>query len=344
MILEIKLGKEEKERLEIRHKTERDKRVADRLKCVLLLDERWSQVQIAQALRIRPETVHDHIVDYKSSQKLKPENGGSQSQMNEAQTSDLIKHLELNTYTKVADICAHIQKAYNVKYTISGMTQWLHAHRFSYKQPKSIPAKADTVKQAEFIVHYEQLMKTTPENEPILFSDAVHPTMATKISGGWIRTGQDKPIGTTASRTRMNLIGALNLTTMQITVESYKTVDSQAMGKYFALVRESYPDAPKIHMIVDQGPYNKAAQTKMMAIKYGVVLHYLPPYSPNLNPIERVWKVMNEYARNNVFFASAKAFRKAVTNFYSRTWPRICMSLVDRINDNFQQFNQASSG
>ncbi|MBD6969287.1 hypothetical protein G4170_22495, partial [Vibrio parahaemolyticus] len=37
-----------------------------------------------------------------------------------------------------------------------------------------------------------------------------------------------------------------------------------------------------------------------------IELHYLhlPPYSPNLNPIERLWKVMNEYVRNNIYFSS----------------------------------------
>ena len=39
------------------------------------------------------------------------------------------------------------------------------------------------------------------------------------------------------------------------------------------------------------------------------VLHILPPYSPNLNPIERVWKVMNEHVRNNEVFSSFKKFK-----------------------------------
>jgi transposase len=33
------------------------------------------------------------------------------------------------------------------------------------------------------------------------------------------------------------------------------------------------------------------------AKELNIKLHYLPPYSPNLNPIERLWKVMNEHAR-----------------------------------------------
>ena len=75
--MEIILTSSEKQALEERHKKERDGRIKDRIKAVLLHCEGWSQVQISQALRIRPETVHDHLDAYKRTQKLKPENGGS---------------------------------------------------------------------------------------------------------------------------------------------------------------------------------------------------------------------------------------------------------------------------
>ncbi len=74
--MQIELSNQEKQDLEVQHKRERDRRVADRIKAVLLFVEGWSQAQIAQALRIRVETVHDHLEDYKNSKKLKPENGG----------------------------------------------------------------------------------------------------------------------------------------------------------------------------------------------------------------------------------------------------------------------------
>jgi transposase len=77
--------------------------------------------------------------------------------------------------------------------------------------------------------------------------------------------------------------------------------------------------------------------------KYGIELHFLPPYSPNLNPIERLWKVMNEHARNNVFFKTVGEFKGAIHNFFENTWPQIAMSMVDRINDNFSPVKSASS-
>lgn len=342
--MKIELTEKEKQKLEKRHKNERDGRVRDRIKAVLLHNEGWTQIEIAQALRIRPETVHDHLDDYNRLKKLSPLNGGSSSQLNVAQTNELIAHLEQHTYTKVSDICCFIQSKYEVTFTVSGMTKWLHRQGFSYKKPKEVPAKADLMQQEAFLKTYHALLNTLPLDEPIEFGDGVHPTMATKVTSGWIRTGINKPIATTASRTRMNLFGSINLESMQVTISDYETIDSLAMSKHFEALRQKYPIAPKIHLILDQGPYNKSQETKEAAKKYGIVLHYLPAYSPNLNAIERLWKVMNEHVRNNQFFNSAKDFRKAVMDFFNVTWPQIATQMTSRINDNFQVIKQASSG
>lgn len=340
--MKIVLSIKEKEELEIQHSKERDRRVADRIKAVLLNAEGWTQKQIAQALRIRYETVQDHLNDYKNSKKLKPENGGSQSHLNSFQTTELITHLEANTYLKAEHICAYVNQRFGVIFTVSGMTKWLENNRFSYKKPKGTPSKADPAKQAEFIKYYEDLLNHLPEDEPVEFADAVHPTMATKITYGWIRKGKDKLISTIASRTRVNLLGSINLETMDVTIAAHEKIDSKSMEKHFAALRKKYPKAPKIHQILDRGPYNISKDTKSAAEKYGIVLHYLPPYSPNLNPIERLWKVMNEYVRNNRVFKSAAEFREAINEFFAK-WPQIACSMVDRINDNFQILNKASS-
>lgn len=123
--------------------------------------------------------------------------------------------------------------------------------------------------------------------------DAVHPTMATKVSCGWIKKGVDKPIEQTASRTRVNVVGAIELKSMNVVSEFAETVNSQTVLTFFDALKTAYPQAPKIHVVLDQSGYHTSQVLKDGAILRGIELHYLPPYSPNLNPIERLWKVMN---------------------------------------------------
>ena len=63
----------ERVQLRIQHKKERDGRVRDRIKAVLLYDKGWSVSEIAEALLLSDDAIRDHITEYKDSKKLKPE-------------------------------------------------------------------------------------------------------------------------------------------------------------------------------------------------------------------------------------------------------------------------------
>jgi transposase len=87
---------------------------------------------------------------------------------------------------------------------------------------------------------------------------------------------------------------------------------------------------------VRNSPYNSSKKTQEYAKSNGIILHYLPPYSPNLNSIERLWRVMNEFTRNNKFFTCPKEVRESISNFFANTWEIIAEKMRLRINDNFQ--------
>ena len=74
-----------KEFLETRHRRERDARICDRIKAVLLSSEGWTIQQIAQAMRVRRETIGHHLQDWHKEHKLKPENGGSTGRLSRCQ-------------------------------------------------------------------------------------------------------------------------------------------------------------------------------------------------------------------------------------------------------------------
>ena len=190
----ITLTPQQNSALESRHKKTRDVRECDRIKAVLLSSEGWSVSSIAQALRKSEFTVNRHLNDYLQKDKLRPENGGSESHLNDEQTQQLIEHISEHTYAHTHQIVAYISERWDIKYTVSGLNKWLHQQGFTYKKPKGVPHKADVEKQEEFIEHYESLKASLPEDQVLLFMDAVHPTQATKISSGWIKKASTKPL------------------------------------------------------------------------------------------------------------------------------------------------------
>ena len=165
-------------------------------------------------------------------------------------------------YVYVKDICVYVKETFNVHYTASGLTSWLKTHRFVYKKPKGRPFKANREQQEAFIKFYNDLMNTTLDDEPILFGDSVHPTQASKLSYGWIFKGEDHIIPTTGQKTRLNITAALNLETAHVFHQTYDQLSGQSFIDFLKELQKAYPNAPCIHLIVDQGPCHRSKEVK----------------------------------------------------------------------------------
>lgn len=261
---EINLTARQIQTLKERHKACREQKECDRIKAILLRNKDWSLAKIAEALLILEKSIKRYIDDYLDNDKLKPDNGGSESHLNDEQTQCLIQHLCDVTYLHQHQIIAYIKKTFGIEYSVSGLNKWLHHHNFSYKKPKGVPHKFDEDKQADFIEYYKKLKEAFGDDEPLLFMDAVHPTQATKITAGWIRTGIDKAIKTTGSRTRINIVGAIRLGHLQYAViEQYeKTVNGDSIIDFFKKVRAFYSTSGVINLILDGAGYHRSGEVR----------------------------------------------------------------------------------
>lgn len=343
--MNVELNDKQKMALEELQQRSRDHHVRDRIRCVLLSSEGWSTAMIAQSQRIHETTVRRHLNDWLNEEKLKPENGGSQSHLSESQAAELIAYLTDNLLPTTAAIISVIEERWNISYTVPGLNKWLHKHGFSYRKPVGVPHKFSAEAQQAFVTAYKQLKQDAGEDEPILFIDGVHPTQGTKLAYGWMPVGKGaKQVETSGSRTRLNLMGAINLTALDKTViREYDKINSHNIARFFIAIRETYPIKQKLHIVLDGAGYHRSEQVKEWAYLLNIELHFLPPYSPNLNPIERLWKVMNEVVRNNRYFTSASEFRREIQCFFRDTLPALAGTLSQRINDNFQVLKKASS-
>ena len=338
-----KLSAQEKAALIKRHKKEKDGRIRDRLKVVLWIDEGLSAPQIAKLLFIQPCTVYQHLQAYHEENKIAPTKPlGTQSKLNPIQTQEVIAHLEEVTYHKVEDICSYVKDRYGVYYTVSGLTDWLKDHHFSYKKLEGVPAKADAAQQEAFVAKYRALEKKLPPEEDIIFIDSAHPTQGTKLGYGWIRTGTVKQVKTSASRSRVNITGGVNIQTKKVASARYPTINSETTISFLKQLLGAYPKSNRLHIILDRSGYHTSQAVKDYVQGTKIKLHYLPPYSPNLNPIERLWKLMNKKVRNNRYFTTAQEFRDALEEFFDKTIAKIFDEVDSLINSNCQRLKIAT--
>lgn len=320
------------------HRRERDGRIKDRIKVVLLRDDGWSYASIAEALFLSEEGVRQQLMDYLESngKKLKPENGGSASFLNEEQTQELVNHLEDHLYVKVSDICGYVHKTYKIRYSVSGMTEWLERHDFTFHQPCGVPAKADAAAQEKFVEDYAKLKRNLPDDDHIVFMDGVHPTHAVRFTRGWIKKGERKEIPTNGSQKRLNILGALNLAEMVLHTRQYDTINGANIIAFLTYLLTTMP-VGKIHVILDQARYHTCKEVKEWLVSNTrICLHYLPSYSPNLNSIEPCWKIMHEHTTNNLYHPTFKDFTEKIEAFFQHTFSNKARSWTDRLTDNFR--------
>ena len=308
------LSDEERSQLRTQHKRERDRRICDRIKAVLLCDRGWTFKEIAEASE---DAIRDHIVEYKHSQKLKPEGGGSSEKLSMEHSRKLEEHLCQHVYLYVKDIAAYVQANFQVTYTIHGLRNWLQRHGFSYKKPALVPGKADKEQQRQWLNEYEKLRQELPENETICFIDGVHPTHNVQSAYGWIKKGLRKEIPANTGRSRLNLSGSIDMIMHSVLIREDKTLNAESTIQFFQKIEEAYPSKHKIHIFCDNAPYYRNKMVKQYLETSRISLHFLPPYSPNLNPIERLWKWMRERVLYNSYYQEFDDFRSAVMGFFS---------------------------
>ena len=304
--------------LEEAHHSSRLRKSADRIKTILCLNQGLSYEQISRLLLLDETTIRRYEKEYRKTGVdglLEDHYHGSNGFLTILQEQELTSHLKTNTYQTVKEIILYVTDTYHKNYSIEGMTHLLHRLGFVYKKTKQVPGKVDLVKQEQFKKEYTVLKQTMSPEDRIYFVDATHPQHNNMPFYGWIYKGATKTIKANSGRKRLNLNGALNLENMDITVLSEKTIDTQAMKRLIReLVRKRR--AGDIYLIVDNAKYNHSRELKEFLQFYPEVhMIYLPPYSPNLNIIERLWRFFHS-KHHDQYFEKFADFEQAVLTFF----------------------------
>ena len=87
--------------------------------------------------------------------------------------------------------------------------------------------------------------------------------------------------------------------------------------RFFDKIEEAYPEKRRIHVFCDNAPYYRNVVVREYLKNSKIELHFLPPYSPNLNPIERLWKWMKERVVYNTYYEHFENFKDAIFGFFS---------------------------
>jgi transposase len=332
------LSKEKIAELEKLHRGLRDKRQADRIKAVIALAKGWSAADIAEILLLDEKTSRHYFEVYQQdgSRTLLEDNySGAEPKLDVHQMSELETYLEEHILPDAKAVIAYIDHQYGVRYSLSGVTDLLHRMDFSYKKPTHVPGKQDPAQQQAFLKEYERIKARKGENDPVYFADATHPQHNSVPSYGWIKKGQEKELKANCGRQRLNINGAMNIETLEPTVWFYETINAQSALDLFAKIEAKHPRAKVIYIIVDNARYYRSRWLKKALKGTKIKLIFLPPYSPNLNLIERYWKFFKKKVLNNRYYETFAEFKRACESFFRKRrkyWPELQTLLTENFH------------
>ena len=246
----------------------------------------------------------DHYVPY--SGKLTSE-----------QEATLTDHLDVNLYLDVKPIIAWVKESFDVCYSISGMRDLLHRLGFTYKQTKSVPSKADEEAQRSFVEEKlpELLSEIEAGQAEVYYADGTHPTHNTKTGRGWIRKGTDFEIDCNSGRKRVNINGAIRATKPEHMVyDITETINAQSTQRLCRQLLRKHP-GKTIYLVCDNARYNRCKWLQEWAEGTRIEFVFLPAYSPNLNLIERLWRLLRKEAINSIYYETYDQFRSGIIDF-----------------------------
>jgi transposase len=146
------------------------------------------------------------------------------------------------------------------------------------------------------------LPESLPADEVLLYVDEVDIHLNPKIGPDWMLQGTQKTVLTPGKNQKRYLAGALNAKTGRLTwVEAERKNSQLFILQLWQLVGRDYPEAKRIHLILDNYRIHSSLQVQAALARLDgrVVLHFLPPYCPDHNRIERVWRDLHENVTRN---------------------------------------------
>lgn len=274
-----------------------------------------SHEMIAFIVDIHRDTVTFYIKLYhtKGIKAVKKLNYGTNYSVLDNHSDVLLSYFGEHPAHTIAEACVEIKRITGVKRSPTQVRTWLKKHNLRYRKTGQIPAKADNKKQKEFLEQKIKPLVQKAKNQEIhlLFLDAAHFVMGVFLCFLW--SVKRIFVKSSAGRKRYNVLGAVNAITKHIhkyTNSDY--INANCICDFFEQIWAYYNDGKPIYIILDNARYQKCQLVKYVAWQFNIRLVYQPPYSPNLNIIERLWKWVKKKALYAKHYETFAEFKKGI--------------------------------
>lgn len=135
----------------------------------------------------------------------------------------------------------------------------------------------------------------------VLYLDEADIDLNPRIGLTYIKPGEQPLVLTPGKNVKYYIGGALNARTGKVLYAHGPRKNSDLFIDSLHVINKAYRRAKIIHIVLDNYIIHKSAKAKRALENFGgrIQLHFLPPYSPEHNPIERLWKQLHDNVTRN---------------------------------------------
>jgi transposase len=205
-----------------------------------------------------------------------------------------------------------IEQITGIKRKATQVRKYIKNLGFKRLRCAQIPAKADTAKQKAFLEEFllPRLNEAKAGKRVVLFMDAAHFVHSVFLGFVWCLTRLF--IKSSSGRSRFNVLGAIDCVNKNlITVCNTSYINSHTICEILIKIKVQYVNLP-VTIVLDNARYQKCNLVAEFAKILNIELLYLPPYSPNLNIIERLWKLVKKEVLYSKYYETFASFTEAI--------------------------------
>ena len=321
--MDFPLSKELKADLKKRQKQTKDKKEYTKISVLLFLDLKLNLETIAKGLGIDIATVSRQGDRYKKSSVIEEYlmfkyHQNVFTKLSKEEIEKLKKHLDNHLYSTCEGIVNYIEKTFSKSYTPNGLCLLLKRLGYVHKQTKIVPGKADPLEQKKFERKLKKLKNLMKNSSKLYFVDGVHPTHNVLSTRVWTRKSEERKVKSNTGRQRLNINGAMNgVNPTDIIYREDKRLNRRTTARLFLKILKENKEKKRIYLVCDNARYYRSKLIKKLLKKHEKLrIIYLPPYSPNLNLIERLWRLMRKEKLSTHYYESFDDFKKSLLDFF----------------------------
>ena len=313
--------------------------IARRANAMLLLDDGLSCEAVARVLYLDDDTVRGwHERFRREGVRALSVFGwkGGASRLTPAQEAELTETLTRRLFPSTAAVMAHIERTYGVAYSKAGTIKLLHRLELRVAQAQGAARPRRRRRAGGLRRRLRDAAQRSRARRDRLFRRC-GASRVPEPARPWLgpASGEHLAVRRGKGRQRVNLAGALCLETGHCQIVEDLRITAETTVELFARLERANPDKRLIHVILDNAGTNRGQPLRAWLARPDCRIRpiYLPAYAPNLNAIERLWKVMHQHVTHNRYYDDFRTFAEAIMRFFTTTLPQGWRTIRDTVND-----------